>query len=175
MIAISQTPTGALSNLTRLNQTVLDGRVGAVTDSGPLLVHVGPAGSLYASALVDTRFRAGERVRMVRADDSTWQVIGLATQGGQARTTALPVDDPAAAVASDSLQAALQRFAAASNQGLKSGRDTAVLSDGTLEVQLKAGAFRARAATNHRFKAGARIYAFKADNGGYLVMGAIGR
>lgn len=167
----SQTTTGALSNLTRLHQAVLDGVVDAVTASGLLLVNVG-RGSLYAGAVVDIRFRAGDHVRMMHADDGTYQVTGLATAGGRARTKVLPqVDSPPPSGSSPSLHAALVRYSAKDSQALKRGIVTAVRSDGTLEVRIKGRPQVATAATSRPLRAGDRVYAVKTDLGGYEVMG----
>jgi hypothetical protein len=169
--AVAQTVTGGLSNLTRLNQPILDGTVDAVTATGLILVNVGAPGSLYAGSVVDYRFKAGERVRMIRADDGTWQVLGPAPRGTSPAPASLPaVIGPQAAV-SQSLQAALLRFAAKSNQMLKVGTVTGVRSDGTMEINLRVGARLARATTTHRFRAGEQVYAAKLDNGSYTVVG----
>jgi hypothetical protein len=172
MIA-SATMTAALGHVARLHQLVLDGTIIAIRVSGTLDVSLGGT-AVTATALVDQRFRVAERVRMMYADDNTYQVIGLAPTGQQRILTGtLPVTLGAvASTTSSSLQAAVQRYAVKEAQALKAGRLNAISADGSLEVQLRSGAWPARAITDMPFRAGMKVYAIKTDRDNYLVVGA---
>jgi hypothetical protein len=169
----SATVTDALTGIARLHHYLLDGHVTAVRESGVLEVAL-LLGAVTAGALIDHRFRAGEAVRLMWADDATYQVIGLAPTGAlRTRAASLSVmPGPASSTGgSSSLAAAVQRYAAREAQLLKRGRITAVRADGALEVYLRSGAWPARAVTDLPFRVGMTVYAVRTDAGEHLVMG----